>query len=51
MSFYNGILNHDDIHGPGQIGPRGLPGVGFNLDSNNDYDIQNKKLVNVKKWC
>ena len=41
MSFYNGILNHDDIHGSGQIGPRGLPGVGFNLDSNNDYDIQN----------
>ena len=48
MSFYNGILNHDDIYGPGQIGPRGLPGVGFNLDSNNDYDKQNKKLVNVK---
>ena len=48
MSFYNGILNHDDIHGSGQIGLRGLPGVGFNLDSNNDYDMQNKKLVNVK---
>ena len=48
MSFYNGVLNHDDIHGPGQIGPRGLPGIGFNLDSNNDYDMQNKKLVNVK---
>ena len=48
MSFYNGILNHDDIHGSGQIGPRGLPGVGFDLDSNNDYDMQNKKLVNVK---
>ena len=48
MSFYNGILNYDDIHGSGQIGPRGLPGIGFNLDSNNDYDMQNKKLVNVK---
>ena len=48
MSFYNGVLNHDDVHGPGQIGPRGLPGIGFNLDSNNDYDMQNKKLVNVK---
>ena len=30
MSFYNVVLNHDDIHGPGQIGPRGLPGIGFN---------------------
>ena len=27
MSFYNGVLNHDDIHGPGQIGPRGLSGL------------------------
>ena len=48
MSFYNGILNYDDIHRSGQIGPRGLPGIGFNLDCNNDYDMQNKKLVNVK---
>ena len=48
MSFYNGILNHDDIHGSGQIGLRGLPGIGFNLDSNDNYDMQNKKLVNVK---
>ena len=48
MSFYNGILNHEDIHGSGIMGARGLPGVGFNLDSNNDYDMQNKKLVNVK---
>ena len=48
MSFYNGILNHDDIHGSGMTGPRELPGIGFNLDSNNDYDMQNKKLVSVK---
>ena len=48
MSFYNGILNHNDIHGSGQTGLRGLPGIGFNLDSNNNYDMQNKKLVNVK---
>ena len=47
MSFYNGILNHNEyIHGQGQ---RGLPGIGFKLDSNNDYDMQNKKLVNVKQ--
>ena len=48
MSFYNGILNHDDIHGSGQIGQRGLPGVGFKLDSNGNYDLENKKLTNVK---
>ena len=47
MSFYNGILNHDE--GSENIrGARGSPGIGFKLDSNNDYDMQNKKLVNVK---
>ena len=48
MSFYNGVLNHDDIHGPGQIGPRGLPGIGFKVDAYGNYDIENKKLTNVQ---
>ena len=45
MSFYNGILNHDDNHESGQ---RGLPGVGFKVDADGNYDIENKKLTNVK---
>ena len=49
MSYTNGILNHVDSQGQAQIGQRGLPGIGFKLDSNNDYDMQNKKLVNVKQ--
>ena len=49
MSYTNGILNHDDSQVLGKIGLRGLPGIGFKLDSNNDYDMQNKKLVNVKQ--
>ena len=49
MSFNNGILNHYDESGLANIkGARGSPGIGFKLDSNNDYDMQNKKLVNVK---
>ena len=48
MSFYNGILNHGDIHESGQIGPRGLPGIGYKLTSDGDYDIENKKLTNIK---
>ena len=48
MSFYNGILNHDDNHESDQIGSRGLPGIGFKLDDDNNYDIENKKLTNVK---
>ena len=48
MSFYNGILNHDDIHKSSQIHQRGLPGVGFKLDDDGNYDIENKKLTNVQ---
>ena len=47
MSFYNGVLNFN--HFINSRGIRGLPGIGFKLDSNNDYDMQNKKLVNVKQ--
>ena len=57
MSYTNGILNHDDLHGQGQIGPRGLPGlpgppgaqgVGFKLNSDGNYDMEQKKLTNVR---
>ena len=47
MSFYNGVLNFN--HFINSRGVRGLPGIGFKLDANNDYDMQNKKLVNVKQ--
>ena len=47
MSFNNGVLNYD--HYLAMRGARGLPGIGFKLDANNDYDMQNKKLVNVKQ--
>ena len=45
-SFYNGVLNFNHFSSRGL---RGLPGIGFKLDDNNDYDIQNKKMVNVKQ--
>ena len=48
MSYTNGILNHVDSQGQGQIGLRGLPGIGFKLDANNDYDMQNKKISECK---
>ena len=47
MSFYNGVLNFN--HFMNSRGLRGLPGIGFKLDAYNDYDMQNKKLVNVKQ--
>ena len=48
MSFYNSILNHDDNHESSQGGQRGLPGIGYKLTSDGDFDIENKKLTNVK---
>ena len=42
-----GILNFN--HSMNSRDLRGLPGIGFKLDANNDYDMQNKKLVNVKQ--
>ena len=48
MSFYNGILNHDDNHESSQTGQRGLPGIGYKLTSDGNYDIENKKLTNVQ---
>ena len=49
MSFNNGVLDSNHSVSRGLRGPRGLPGNGFKLDDNNDYDIQNKKMVNVKE--
>ena len=47
MSFYNGVSNYN--HSTAVRGARGLPGICFKLDGDNNYDIQNKKLVNVKQ--
>ena len=47
MSFYNGVLNYNAFSA--EKGDRGLPGIGFKLDGDNNYDMQNKKLVNVKQ--
>ena len=52
MSYNNGVPrtnSRNSISLRGLRGLRGLPGIGFKLDVNNDYDIQNKKLVNVKE--
>ena len=49
MSYSNGLLSFltfkYDISGKGE---KGDPGVGFKLTEEGDYDVENKKLVNVK---
>ena len=46
MSYSNGLLPGDS---EGQTPLRGLPGVGFSLTEEGDFDIKEKKLTNIKE--
>ena len=47
MSYSNGLLPDQSYQTANKYVQRGLPGVGFKLTVTGDYDMQNKKLVNV----
>ena len=47
MSYSNGLLSDQSYQTANKYAQRGLPGVGFKLTDTGDYDMQNKKLVNV----
>ena len=48
MSYSNGLLSDQSYQTANKYVQRGLPGVGFKLTVMRDYDMQNKKLTNVK---
>ena len=48
MSYSNGLLSDQSYQTVNKYVQRGLPGVGFKLMVTGDYDMQNKKLTNVK---
>ena len=48
MSYSNGLLSDQSFQTANKYVQRGLPGVGFKLTDMGDYDMQNKKLTNVK---
>ena len=48
MSYSNGLLSDQSHQTANKYVQRGLPGVGFKLTDTGDYDMQNKKLTNVK---
>ena len=48
MSYSNGLLPDQSYQTVNKYVQRGLPGVGFKLTVTGDYDMQNKKLTNVK---
>ena len=45
MSYSNGILSSPSAEG--QPGPPGLPGVGYKLTADGNFDIDTKRLTNV----
>ena len=47
MSYSNGLLSDQSYQTVNKYVQKGLPGVGFKLTVTGDYDMQNKKLVNV----
>ena len=47
MSYSNGLLPDQSYQTANKYVQRGSPGVGFKLTDTGDYDMQNKKLVNV----
>ena len=47
MGLFNEHKPTDQIPTNVQQGPPGPQGIGFKIDSNNNYDMQNKKLVNA----
>ena len=48
MSYSNGLLPDQSYQTANKYVQRSLPGVGFKLTVVGDYDMQNKKLTNVK---
>ena len=48
MSYSNGLLPDQSYQTVNKYVQKGLPGVGFKLTVAGDYDMQNKKLTNVK---
>ena len=47
MRYSSGLLNFKSQ--TSVQGERGRPGVGFNLSADGNYDMVNKKLINVAK--
>ena len=50
MGYINDTQNYTSQQSSSSSkGPKGDTGIGFKLDSNNDYDIQNKRCVNYQR--
>ena len=49
MGYSNGILESDEKGGSGERGEQGLPGIGFKLTDDGNFDIDGKRLTNLSQ--
>ena len=49
MGYSNGILESDEKGGNGERGEQGLPGIGFKLTDDGNFDIDGKRLTDVSQ--
>ena len=49
MGYSNGILESEVKGGSGERGEQGLPGIGFKLTDDGNYDIDGKRLTDVSQ--
>ena len=47
MGYSNGQLEQNQQTGKGEPGPPGLPGIGFRLTDDGNFDIDKKRLTSV----
>ena len=49
MGYSNGILESDKKGGSGERGEQGLPGIGFKLTDDGNFDLDGKRLTDVSQ--
>ena len=49
MGYSNGLLESEEKGGSGERGEQGLPGIGFKLTDDRNFDIDGKRLTDVSK--
>ena len=49
MGYSNGILESDEKGGSGERGEQGLPGIGFKVTDDANFDIEGKRLTDVSQ--
>ena len=49
MGYSNGLLESEVEGGRGERGEQGLPGIGFKLTDDGNFDIDGKRLTDVSQ--